>query len=153
MGRMHATSIKSRGTSALVAGCLALGLGACGDDEEETTGAESGGETTALTKDAYIEQADEICASTNRDLSQVEDPLKALSRIEQGLLNLRELRAPEGEEAQVDDMLSALEQAIEVNRQARAGDRPGAVGEDSFTKFQRLAQQFGIEGGCTEAGV
>jgi hypothetical protein len=153
MGRMQATSIRARGAWALVAGCLALGLGACGDDDEETTGGETGGETTALTKNAYIEQASEICASTNRDLRQIQGPQEAVSRIEQGLVNLQALPAPEGDEAQVDKMLSALEQAIEADRQAQAGDRPGAVDEDPYVEFERLAQQFGVEGGCTHAGL
>lgn len=145
--RILATALTALAVSA------ALALGACGDDEEETTGGETGGEATALTKAAYIEQASEICASTNRDLEQVvQGPLEHLSRIEQGLVNLRELPAPEGEDAQVDDMLSALERAIEVERQARAGKRPGTVGGDPYAEFARLAQQFGIEGGCTEAG-
>ena len=30
-------------------------FGACGDDDEEATGGETGGETTALAKAAYIE--------------------------------------------------------------------------------------------------
>jgi hypothetical protein len=79
-------------------------------------------------------------------------PLEALARIEQELVNLRALPAPAGKEAQVDDMLSALERAIELERQARAGQRPPTVSGDPYAEFERLAQEFGIEGHCTEAG-
>ena len=134
----------TRNLATALAVSAALALGACGDDEEETTG----GETTALTKDAYIEQASEICARTNRELSQVQEtsPREGLSLIEQGLTDLRALPAPEGEEAKVDEMLSAGEQALEVEQQA------GETQEDPYTEFTRLARQLGIEGGCTEAG-
>jgi hypothetical protein len=133
-----------------LAASAALALGACGDDEEETPGGETGGETTALTKDAYIEQASEICARTNRELEQIQGSSQQAAAIEQGLVDLRGLPAPEGEEAQVDAMLSAGEQAVEVERQAAETGRE--VGEDPFTEFERLARKFGIEGGCTEAG-
>ena len=149
MGPTHATSTKARGTSALVAGCLALGLGACGDDTEETTGAETGSDTTALTKDAYIEQASEICADTNRELEQGGSPQAGLARIEQGMRELRQLPAPEGDEAQVDEMLAALERATELDREAQAGT--GDTQVDPYEDFQGLAQQYGIEGGCVNA--
>ena len=130
---------------------VALALGACGDDDEDSSGAETGGETTALTKDAYVEQASEVCARTNRELSQVQEtsPQEGLSVIEQGLADLRALPAPEGEEAEVDEMLSAGEEGLEVDQQAGAG---GETQQDPYTEFTRLARQFGIDGGCTEAG-
>jgi hypothetical protein len=135
-----------------LAASAALALGACGDDDEETNGGETGGEATALTKDAYIEQATEICARTNRELEQLQGSFQeeGLPLIEQNMADLRALPAPEGEEAQVDAMLSAGEQAVELERQAAETGRE--VGEDPFTEFERLAQQFGIEGGCTETG-
>jgi hypothetical protein len=134
-----------------LAASVALALGACGDED---TGGETGGETTALTKDAYIEQATEICARTNRELEQIEgdSPQEGLALIEQGLDDLRALPAPEGEEAQVDEMLSAGEQAVEEDRQAIEAGGPGGANEDPYAEFTRLAQQFGIEGGCTETG-
>ena len=129
----------------------ALALGACGDDEEEeTTGAETGAETTALTKDAYIDQASEICARVNRDLAQIQNfPREGPPVIEDGLADLRALPAPEGEEERVDEMLSAGEQGLEeVQQQAEAGRPPRG---DPFHEFTELAQDFGIEGGCTRA--
>jgi hypothetical protein len=130
----------------------ALALGACGDDDDDSTGSETGAETTALTKDAYVEQAGEICARTNRELDQIQgtSPGEGVALIEQGLADLRALPAPEGEEGQVDAMLSAGERAVEADRQAAEGGPE--LGEDPYAEFTRLAQQFGIEGGCTEAG-
>ena len=130
----------------------ALALGACGDDDDEDTGAETGDATTALTEAAYIEQATEICARTNRELEQVQGASRdeGLSLIEQGLDDLRALPAPEGQEAQVDEMLSAGDQAVEEDRQSiESGQEPT---EDPYADFTRLARQLGIEGGCTETG-
>jgi hypothetical protein len=48
-------------------------------------------------------------------------------------------------------MLSAGEHALEIERQAAvAGGK--VQEEDPYIEFTRLAQQLGIEGGCTEAG-
>jgi hypothetical protein len=142
----------TRNLATALAVSAALALGACGDDEEETTGGETGGQTTALTKDAYIEQASEICARTNGELGQMHGNIQQdLAVIEQEMADLRALPAPEGEEAQVDAMVSAGEHALEIERQA--AEAGGEVqGEDPYFEFTRLAQQFGVEGGCTEAG-
>jgi hypothetical protein len=141
----------TRNLATALAVSAALALGACGDDEEETTGAETGGQTTALTKDAYIEQASEICARTNRELDQIHGTFQQdQALIEQQMADLRTLPAPEGEEAQVDAVLSAGDHALEIERQAVEAGRMQE--EDPYIEFTRLAQQFGIEGGCTEAG-
>lgn len=143
--------MKTRLATALAVGAAALALGACGDDEDETTPAEEGGATTALTKEAYIREANETCARINEDLAQIENfPQDGPPVIEQGLSELRSLPAPEGDEEQVDEMLSAGEQGLEeLREQVDAGEQGG---QDTFDEFTRLAQQYGIEGGCTGAG-
>jgi hypothetical protein len=142
----------SRNLATALAVSAALALGACGDDGEETTAGETGGQTTALTKDAYIEQASELCARTNSELEQIHGALQQdVALIEQEMADLRALPAPEGEEARVDAMLSAGEHALVIERQAaEAGHK--VQQEDPYTEFERLAQHLGIEGGCTEAG-
>jgi hypothetical protein len=141
----------TRNLATALAVFAALALGACGDDEEETTGGETGGQTTTLAKGAYSERASASCTRTNRELDQIhEASQQGLAVIEQEMADLRALPAPAGEEAQVDAVLSAGQHAVEIERQAvEAGSVPQ---EDPWVEFTRLAQQFGIEGGCTEAG-
>jgi hypothetical protein len=103
----------------LLAGVLAVGLIAagCGDDDNGDAGESSG-----ITKAEWIAQVNEICGSGKN--------------IEQQVADVEALQVPEGDEEEVDAILSAADQGLE-----RIDQDPAAMDESL-----RLLSEYGVEG-------
>ena len=144
--------------AALVA--LAALVAGCGGGDETTD------ETVTLTKTEFIKQGDAICEKGNEeieegfedyaqenDLPQNKEPSTEqgieitetviLPNIQQQADEIRDLGAPEGDEEQVDELLTSLEDAI-----AEGEDDPESLfsGEtDPFGKVNQLAKDYGFK--------
>jgi hypothetical protein len=149
-------------TALAATGLIAAG---CGDDDEETTSGATGatGATgeAALSKKDWITQADGICRRDDRELSQQaeetfgdEAPTEeeivdfaeevALPQTREQLAELRALPAPEGDQEEVDEILTAAEEGL-----AELEDDPSQFadpeGPTAFDEANRLAQDYGLE--------
>jgi hypothetical protein len=136
----------------LVLAALALGAAACGSDDEST-----------IAKEDFIAQANEICKTiTDETDAASEEALSdnptdaeieafwtdtARPGIEDQVDQIRELGAPEGDEAEIDALLAEVEAATEETQQAVDA---GTVGEgpDPFEKADQLSVDYGL----TECG-
>lgn len=144
---------------AVLVGVLAVAalLAACGDD-----GGDGGGEE-ALTKAEFIKQGDEICAEweerseteaqefAEENDFDLEDPSKeeleeAVSEVLVPALNqqaeeLSELGAPEGDEEQVEEIVTSLQEAADEVEE----DPSRAFEGQPLDEASRLAADYGFE--------
>ena len=148
-----------RGTTiGVLAVCAAVGLGAagCGGDDDDST-TESA--ATALSKEDFIAQADQICADgddaideagqeqfasgqpTDEELSQffVDTVLPTLS---DEVTEIRTLGVPEGDEDEVTAILDSVDQAVE---DATADPESLLGNSDPFGEANELATAYGLE--------
>ena len=130
--------------AAAVFGALVLSLliVACGGEEP----ADEGGTTTAVTKQEYLQRADEVCARINRKLQlafQQRDVEGAVTIMVEGVSDLKALPQPEGDEEQLHQIYTAAEQAV-----VKFEQNPRGAG-NVFGQFTKLAQEYGFKGGCT----
>ncbi|MEZ5077328.1 MAG: hypothetical protein R2725_07800 [Solirubrobacterales bacterium] len=134
-----------------------LALAACGGDGDETT--------AALTKAEFIAQGDEICEQGDKagearleefaeeNGIDLENPTKeqqeeAVTEVFAASLDsqaegLRDLGTPEGDEGEVDEILGALESAVE-----ELEDEPNLLFEEKATGLNEaaaLAGEYGFE--------
>jgi hypothetical protein len=96
----------------------------CGGDDETATptpvaGATGVGGATSQSKDAYIEQADQICLDTNNSIAGVDTSQPTadadLSNIVSGeLQQLQSLTPPDEDTSDLDDFLSALDKQAQA---------------------------------------
>jgi len=147
-------------TAAAAAAVLAALVAGCGGGDETTDA------SVTLTKVEFVKQGDAICQAGNKeieegfeefakenDLPENKEPSKEqgvelvetvlLPSIEQQGEELRELGAPEGDEEQIDEMLTALEDAV-----AEGEDEPEILFEgktDPFGKPNQLAEDYGFK--------
>ena len=147
-------------TAAIAAAVLAALVAGCGGGDETTD------ETVTLTKVEFIKQGDAICQAGNKeieagfeefakenDLPENKEPSKEqgvelvetvlLPSIQQQGEELRELGAPEGDEDQVDAMLTALEDAV-----AEGEDEPESLfsgDADPFGDANQQAKDYGFK--------
>ena len=149
--------MRKRLTSVVAAAACAAAVAACGGDDAQTTPADtapsttgaSGSETApatgALDKKEYLQQADEICARTNEELSDVQDfQAEGPPIIEGALGELRALPAPEGDEEQLNEVYTEGEEALGTIQGATEPPQG-----DPFKSFTKAAEDYGFEGGCT----
>jgi len=131
--------------AALVAGCGG------GDDTTD--------ETVTLTKAEFIKQGDAICKQGNKeieegfeefaeenDVPKNQEPSKdqgveivetvILPNVQQQADEIRELGAPEGDEEQVDELVTSLEDAV-----AEGEDDPEILFNDDTDPFAKVNQQ------------
>jgi len=147
-------------TAAAAAAVLAALVAGCG------SGDETADETVTLTKVEFIKQGDAICKAGNKeieegfeefaeenDLPENQEPndeqsvelveTVILPGIQQQGEELRDLGAPEGDEEQVDELLTSLEDAV-----AEGEDDPESLFEgstDPFGEVNQLATDYGFE--------
>jgi len=147
-------------TAAAAAAVLAALVAGCGGGDETTD------ETVTLTKVEFIKQGDAICQAGNKeieegfekfaeenDLPENKEPSKEqgvelvetvlLPSIEQQGEELRELGAPEGDEEQIDEMLTSLEDAV-----AEGEDDPESLfsgDTDPFGDANQQAEDYGFK--------
>jgi hypothetical protein len=137
---------------ALVIAMVVVGASACGGSDEST-----------ISKEDFVAQANQICktASDETDAASEEalsaDPTDeeieafwndtARPSVESQVQQIRDLGAPEGDEAEIDALLAAVESATEETQQAAEA---GTVGEgpDPFAEADRLSAAYGL----TECG-
>lgn len=141
---------------ALVLAATALG---CGSNSNSSS-------TASLTKPEFVKKANAICASGEKEiegefetfakahnLSKGKPPSRAeaeeaantilIPKVEKQVKEIRALGAPEGESAKVDEILSAVEAAIE-----KAKQDPAAFieeeGKGVFADANRMAREYGL---------
>ena len=144
--------------AALVA--LAALVAGCGGGDDTTD------ETVTLTKTEFIKQGDAICKEGNKEISKgfeeyaeendlpenkepsTEQGIEItetviLPNIQQQAEEIRELGAPEGDEDQVDELLTSLEDAV-----AEGEDDPELLfkgNTDPFAEVNELASDYGFK--------
>lgn len=128
--------------------CASLALSACG----------GGG----LSKEEFVDQADEICAEAQEraeDLAQPTDPSQAasyadsLEEITTGYIaELRELKPPEEDAERLDSLIDMIEQAglkiVEATRMQATGANPAPVYSEALGLAEDAneeAQKYGFE--------
>lgn len=147
-------------TAAVAAAVLAALVAGCGGGDETTD------ETVTLTKVEFIKQGDAICQTGNKEieegfeefakennLPENKEPSKEqgvelvetvlLPSIQQQGEEIRELGAPEGDEEQVDELLTSLEDAV-----AEGEDDPESLfsgDTDPFGKPNQMASDYGFK--------
>jgi hypothetical protein len=145
----------------LLAGVVAVAavVAGCGSDGDST-------ETSALTKQQFIAQADAICKQGNKEIEEGfesfaeennipknQEPSKAQGKeiVETVLVpsidsqsdGIRVLSAPSGDEDEISAMLDSLDEAVE-----EAEEDPEALfasKSDPFAKPNELAQDYGFK--------
>jgi len=148
----------SKPVLALLAAVAAIAMIAagCGSSDDDSS---------ALTKAEFVKQGNAICAKGNKEiegefegfakehnLSGDKEPSKevlgeaaediVIPSVNVQVEELRELEAPSGEEDQVDEILTAAEEALETGE-----EDPVALtneDEDPFAKANKLAQDYGL---------
>jgi hypothetical protein len=153
---------------AMLVGALAIAAVASGcgsDDNGDSTAETSSSAGPALSKAAFIKQGDKICLEASREYgkgiedfleenevsqakgptSEQEEELLAdiiLPRIKAEMEELRELGPPKGEEEQVDEIFTAVEEVV-----AEGEDDPSTVtgNENPFAEPNAKAEAFGFE--------
>lgn len=106
--------------------CAALALTGCGSDDGD-----SNGDSSALTKEEFIEQADGICKAGNERVANAEGsfadpdnptPAEIEKAVDEVLVpeltdqleKLRDLEPPADDADEIDSMLDSLEKAIDA---------------------------------------
>jgi hypothetical protein len=138
---------------------LALVAAGCGGDDDDTS------TTASLTKAEFLKQGNAICAAGNQkidagfeeyikkhDIGRNEEPTPAqmeelaetvlLPQIKEQVEGVKSLPAPSGDEADVEAIVTAAEEAIE-----KAEDDPASIateGSGPFGKANALARDYGL---------
>jgi hypothetical protein len=153
----------SKGPLALLAAVLAIALVAAGcGSSSDTTGSTEPTESS-LTKTEFLKKGNAICAAGNKEieegfesfahennLSQNQKPSDAeFEEISETVLapavsgqieGLRALGAPEGDEGELDELLSNVEGTLE-----EVEENPAMLGEkDPFAAVNKEAQAYGL---------
>jgi hypothetical protein len=142
---------------------IVLLIKSCGGDDDTTTPVPATGTSTpptALTQDAYVTQADEICRETNTSISQIDttDTNQAAedkgTAIASELNSLQTLAPPTDGQDQLDSFLQALQDQVNLYEQRTTAVQRGddaAVSEidskldTSEAKAESAAADFGFE--------
>lgn len=132
---------------------MAIAFAGCGGGDESSTTSE------ALSKDEFIAQADEICATANDELDAALEEVsaggqpsdeEAATFISETLVPLTKdraaqidaLAAPEGDEEEVDAIVTTLNDAIaEIESDPEAAI---ASEDDPYEEFGTLAADYGL---------
>jgi hypothetical protein len=151
----------SKRLTVLLAGIVAIAVvvAGCGGSDDSS-------DTTALTKQQFIAQADAICKQGNKeieeglesfakenDIPQNQEPSKAQGKeivetvfvpsIDNQAEEIRALGAPSGDEDEISALLDSLDESIE-----EAEEDPEALfgsKSDPFAKPNELAKDYGLE--------
>lgn len=147
---------------ALIAAVAAVALVAagCGSSDDSTTDS-----TTTLTKAEFLKQGNAICAAGNKEieegfeefaeeknLSQNKEPSKAeLTEASETILipavadqidELRALGTPEGDEGEVDRLLTNAEEVLEEGEEDPVSLTE--AGSGGFTEVNRESREYGL---------
>jgi hypothetical protein len=159
-------------SAALLAAALAAGLIAagCGDDDETTTSAATttastgatgatGATGEALTKQEFIKQADQICASGDKTINEAFNGLgngqpsdqefeqvitdTVVPEVQGEIDGIRALTPPAGDEDAVSAILNAAQGALDEVK-----DDPSVLQDqqgDPFQEANQLAKDYGLK--------
>jgi hypothetical protein len=138
---------------------VAAGFAGCGGDDDDGGG--------RLSKEAYIAKADAICEEANKRETksgvpaggqEIDDPRVQRSMVaglRDMLADLRELEAPEGDEAKVAKIISSLERVLTARndqfRAARASDGPAQT--EAERAFVTASEDLGASQARTGSGT
>lgn len=147
-------------TLAMATAVIALGIAGCGSDDSSSDSSSA----ATITKEDFLTQGNEICAAGNEEINAAAEstfgsrqPKDAdietfvnetvIPAAETQAEGIRGLGAPAGEEDQVNEILDAVDQAIE---DAKA-DPLSVTSQktDPFTDANKLAADYGL----TECGA
>jgi hypothetical protein len=153
----------------LVVGAMAIGLVAAGCGSSDDSSSDS---AASLTKAEFIKEGNAICTKGNaeiesgyesfskeNDLSETKAPSEAVQEeaaeeilipaITTQLEELRALGTPEGDEGEVDEILTGAEEAVEEGEE----DPATLIGSDAggFTEVNKQARAYGLTV-CGEEG-
>lgn len=147
-----------RASIAVLAAFVALAaiVAGCGGDDSDTS--------ASLTKAQFVKQADAICKKGNdkieaefesfvkeNELGENEAPSKALQEeaiaeivapsVQEQVEEIDALGAPEGDEEQIEEMLTAFEEGAE-----ELEENPSSLneGENPIAKGSKLARDYGL---------
>jgi hypothetical protein len=146
----------------VIAAALAVTLAAaagCGGSDDDSTGVE----TSDLSKQQWIAQANQICIEGDKDIGQQAGeffdgkPTPAestqfshevvLPSIQAQVAQIRELGAPEGDEEQVEAMLDAVDEGL-----AKAEADGSALQEGALDEGTALVQAYGAKACGADTG-
>ncbi|KRB78924.1 hypothetical protein ASE01_23610 [Nocardioides sp. Root190] len=135
----------------LAAAVVVSMLSGCSDDKAAPEEPEADG-SSALAKAEFIEQADAICRATNERIQEAgealgdsPEPADAFQHLEEVVLPelsaqakaLRELTPPDGDVATIEEMLDALDAALDA-----AGE--GSGDDDPLVTANQIALDYGF---------
>jgi hypothetical protein len=148
------------GVSGLAVVGLALVLSACGSSDETTT--------TALSKAAFLKQGNEICEKGNEKIGEEAEETFSQNRkpsqkelnefasdtlipsVQKQIDEIRALGAPEGDEEEVEAIVTAAQAALDKGKQNLSElteDGPGP-----FAEANKLANAYGLTACGEEEG-
>ncbi len=141
--------------SALAAGLIAAG---CGGDDDDGGGGEQTAAGGTPTKDEFIARGEEICTRAADEIREQASGVLSGGRatperirsfiadtfvpaVRKRIDQLRRLRPPEGDEARVDAIFDAFDDALD-----RLAADPSALagGERPFAEANRMAGEYGF---------
>ncbi|MEZ5061595.1 MAG: hypothetical protein R2700_08815 [Solirubrobacterales bacterium] len=127
------------------AAAIAVGFAACGSDDG---GGDTATDTTTISQDEFVTQANQICAQGNKDLqggpqngvfeSFVTDTF--IPNIQGQIDAIRALGAPEGQEEQITQFLDDAENDLDSLK-----SDPSSLSENSFKKVNQEAAALGLD--------
>lgn len=136
---------------------MAIALAGCGGGDESSTTPQ------ALSKDEFITQADEICATGNDEFDAALEELSAggqpsdeevatfvsetlLPNSKDQAAQIDALAAPEGDEEEVDAIVTALNDAIaEIESDPEVViAAAGGAEDDPYAEYGALAEDYGL---------
>jgi hypothetical protein len=144
--------------SVLACAALAAGaLAACGggDDNKQQFGATVGSGPSTLTKDQFVQQANQICDQGNKELDTASQALgqnptadqissfatdTVVPAVERQVSDIRALGAPAGDEEQVNALLDAAQADAEKVK----SDPTVLANGDPFADANKLADDYGL---------
>jgi hypothetical protein len=131
-----------------VAGLVAVGVAACGDDGGDDTSSETGTTAAAISEEDFVAQANEICAEGNAELDEgpedgdfegfITDAL--IPNIQAQVDAIEALGAPEGQEEQVAQFLEDAQTQLDALE-----EDPSAIGDETFADVNEQAMALGLD--------
>lgn len=131
-----------------IAAIAAIGVAGCGDDDSTSS------TTATLTKEEFVQQANAICAEANAENEAAAKEAQAsggdqeafitdtlLPSIQAQITAIEDLPVPSGEEEQVSEIVTAVNQGLD---EAEADPAALTSGADPFAEANQLANDYGM---------
>jgi hypothetical protein len=146
----------TRATGAVIAAFIAIAAAGCGGDGDDTSAT-----TTALNKDEFVKQANEICAKGSDEIDAAAADVfgggsqpspeegqqfiteTVIPTIQGEIDDIEALGAPAGDEEQVTAILDAAQQGVDAGK-ADPSVLEGGQQNDPFAESDKLAKAYGL---------